>query len=184
MSRIFVVDDDLAMEVMSDSLRFRGHEVERIGSAQDTLDRMDELVRADLVILDIIMTWPDARPATGLQGPASAGMEVLLEIRKRNTSLPIIVYSATQDTTITTALDDIPGCLFISKWERYSLRELVERVHRVLGRAGESTAPQSFIVHGHDESAKLALKNYLQNSLKLPEPIILHEQPNWGHRKV
>lgn len=37
-----------------------------------------------------------------------------------------------------------------------------------------------FIVHGHDETAKLQLKNYLQNILRLPEPIILHEQPSLG----
>ena len=37
-----------------------------------------------------------------------------------------------------------------------------------------------FIVHGHDDIAKLELKNYIQNTLKLPEPIILHEQPNHG----
>ena len=35
-------------------------------------------------------------------------------------------------------------------------------------------------MHGQDETAKLQLKNYLQNSLRLPEPIILHEQPNRG----
>ncbi|MBK6858873.1 MAG: nucleotide-binding protein [Saprospiraceae bacterium] len=39
---------------------------------------------------------------------------------------------------------------------------------------------QVFIVHGHDEIAKLDLKNYLQNTLNLPEPIILHEKPNFG----
>lgn len=37
-----------------------------------------------------------------------------------------------------------------------------------------------FIVHGHDDIAKLELKNYLQNILQLPEPIILHEKPNQG----
>jgi len=41
-------------------------------------------------------------------------------------------------------------------------------------------AARIFIVHGHDEVAKLDLKNYLQNVLKLPEPIVLHEQPNQG----
>ena len=35
-------------------------------------------------------------------------------------------------------------------------------------------------MHGHDETEKLALKNYLQNTLRLSEPIILHEQPNLG----
>jgi predicted nucleotide-binding protein len=40
--------------------------------------------------------------------------------------------------------------------------------------------PRVFIVHGHNEVTKLALKNYLQNVLKLPEPIILHERPSLG----
>lgn len=37
-----------------------------------------------------------------------------------------------------------------------------------------------FIVHGHDNLAMLELKNYLQNTLKLPEPVVLHEQPSQG----
>lgn len=39
---------------------------------------------------------------------------------------------------------------------------------------------RTFIVHGHDQQSKLELKNYLQNTLQLPQPIILHEQPNHG----
>lgn len=39
---------------------------------------------------------------------------------------------------------------------------------------------KTFIVHGHDDETKLMLKNYLQNTLKLSEPIILHEKPNLG----
>ena len=37
-----------------------------------------------------------------------------------------------------------------------------------------------FLVHGHDEEAKYETKNYLQNTLQFPEPIILHEQPSHG----
>src|SRR4051794_22937287 len=37
-----------------------------------------------------------------------------------------------------------------------------------------------FIIHGHDENATLALKNYLQNTLRLPEPTILAEQASGG----
>ena len=39
---------------------------------------------------------------------------------------------------------------------------------------------RSFIVHGHDENPKLALKNYLQNTLRWPEPVILAEKPSGG----
>lgn len=40
---------------------------------------------------------------------------------------------------------------------------------------------KSFIVHGSNDKLKLELKNFLQNILKLPEPIILHEKPSFGH---
>ena len=39
---------------------------------------------------------------------------------------------------------------------------------------------QTFIVHGHNEALKLGLKNYIQNTLKFKEPIILDEQPSSG----
>lgn len=40
--------------------------------------------------------------------------------------------------------------------------------------------PQMFIVHGHDHQIVFELKNYLQNTLQLGTPIILHEQPSQG----
>lgn len=39
---------------------------------------------------------------------------------------------------------------------------------------------KTFIVHGHDELEKLKLKNYLQNVLKMDEPIILSEKASGG----
>ena len=49
-----------------------------------------------------------------------------------------------------------------------------------LGILGAKQAPLAFIVHGHDEGALLELKNYIQNTLKWREPIVLREQPNAG----
>lgn len=40
--------------------------------------------------------------------------------------------------------------------------------------------PRFFIVHGHDSALKWEIKNYLQNVLHLPEPIILHEKASHG----
>jgi predicted nucleotide-binding protein len=39
---------------------------------------------------------------------------------------------------------------------------------------------KAFIVHGHDNEALLELKNYLQNRLNWPEPIILAERASKG----
>ena len=39
---------------------------------------------------------------------------------------------------------------------------------------------QTFIVHGHDSEAKWTLKNYIQNTLKMEEPIVLAEKASGG----
>jgi len=106
--------------------------------------------------------------------------EVLREIRKRDKKLPVIAYSGTQDGNIQSVLTDDPGTFFISKWENRSIEELIRKVNSVLGLEPDPGQTQAFIVHGHNDKLKLELKNYLQNTLKLPEPLILHEQPSLG----
>lgn len=49
-----------------------------------------------------------------------------------------------------------------------------------MGILNEAPGPRAFVVHGHDEVALLQLKNYLQNVLHWPEPVVLREQPNSG----
>jgi len=44
----------------------------------------------------------------------------------------------------------------------------------------EENKMKTFIVHGHDGEAKLCLKNYIQNTLKLEEPVILAEKASGG----
>lgn len=180
MSRIFVVDDDLAMDVLTENLRYLGHDAERISSLQKALDRIDDLVSAELIVLDVIMAWPDSRQPTGIGGTSTAGMEVLIEIRKRRKDLPVIVYSGTQDAALSAALQRDRNCSFISKWGGLQLKEFVAVIQTRLGLENKPEVPAPFIVHGRDDATKLSLKNFLQNSLHLPEPIILHEQPNLG----
>ncbi len=177
--RIIVIDDDLAMEVVSDAFRYRGHQARRISSASAALNEMEQIASADLVILDIIMPWPDGEPPRPLSGDRTAGMEVLRVLRAKTKRLPVIAYSGTQDGSIIEALKDDKAAAFISKWDSHSLRDLLQLAYTRLGITG-AEKPTAFIVHGHDDTAKLALKNFLQNKLHLPEPIILHEQPNQG----
>lgn len=44
----------------------------------------------------------------------------------------------------------------------------------------DTTHPRFFIVHGRDSATMLEVKNYLQNTLGLPEPVVLHERPSRG----
>jgi predicted nucleotide-binding protein len=179
-SNIAVIDDDLAMDLLSDSLCLRGHEAYRIGSVTDALHDIERIMKADVVVLDIIMPWPKGRSCSGLRGPHTAGLEILQEIRKRKKDLPVIAYSATQDRTVIDVISDDANTVFLSKWEAHSIKELIHRIYRTLVLKDEIGVLQPFIVHGQNETLKLALKNYLQNTLRLPEPIILHEQPNIG----
>lgn len=59
-------------------------------------------------------------------------------------------------------------------------RDYVFQLRKRMSTVGAVSGPRLFIVHGHDDTTKLSVKNYLQNVLRLPEPIILHEQPDRG----
>jgi len=66
----------------------------------------------------------------------------------------------------------------------------VERLLRGLGTHMTGEAPQnedaqarnvrSFIVHGHDHKSLYELKDYLQNTLGLDEPVVLQQMPSEG----
>lgn len=107
-------------------------------------------------------------------------MEMLRQIRNRTQRTPVIVFSATQDRSLIDAINDDPNSTFRSKWDSASLSEIVELINQTLGITHVQEKEQSFIVHGHDDTVKLEVKNYLQNKLGLNEPIILHEQPSLG----
>lgn len=62
--------------------------------------------------------------------------------------------------------------------------ELVARIFRNLDKHWRPKPPKAFIVHGHDAAAKYELKNYLQNTLKIPEAIILQEQASSGRTVI
>jgi CheY-like chemotaxis protein len=178
MAKITLIDDDLAMEVLAENLRFRGHDTKRVSSVSEALSNINEVARSDLIILDVIMALPEQCESAGLSGARVAGMEVFRSLRKKRKTLPIIIYSAIRDDSIAEiAMDDLYA-EFISKWDNHPIREILGRIQARLGTP--PPPPQIFVVHGQNEAVKYQLKNYLQNSLRLPEPIILHEQPNLG----
>jgi len=126
------------------------------------------------------MEPPDGMPDRAISGGTATGMTLYRQLRDRDAQRPILVLSGTQDQNIVDILRDDPKTVFISKWTTPRLRDLARRVEECLGIVPQRQLAKCFIVHGHDDKAKLELKNYLQNSLGFDEPIILHEQPNLG----
>ncbi len=94
--------------------------------------------------------------------------------------MPILAFTATADQAVAKWFTEQHRCMFLSKYTVHNVGQVVDAVNILLGIQESSTLLTPFIVHGHDEAAKLALKNYLQNTLGLPEPLILHEQPSGG----
>jgi len=176
-AKIYIIDDDPAMDLLTDGFRYRGHEAQRLASVSEALSVLDAILDSDVVVLDVLMPSPQDATSRGL---CAGGMELFSEIRKRNSRLPIIALSASQDANIIQVFTEDPATTFISKWESHPIRDIVARVNTVLGITMAPAAPRPFIVHGHNEQLKLELKNYIQNVLHLPEPVILHEQPNLG----
>jgi CheY-like chemotaxis protein len=180
MAKIYFVDDDVSSELLVDNLRQRGHEVNRVCSADEALHHASSLARSDLVVLDLIMPRPvETNPC--LDGDRCAGMTVFRELRKCRADLPLLVFTANQDPAPLDIIRSDPHARHVSRWPAPSFQEFVNIIYGMIGIAAPPPpVARPFIVHGHDNKAKLELKNYLQNRLGLPEPIILHEAPNLG----
>jgi CheY-like chemotaxis protein len=179
MANIFIIDDDAAAVMLKENLDYRGHTARRIRSVREALDNLDLLSKSDLVVLDLVM--PHGGDLTHqADGSRPNGMLIYKLLRERSRSLPILVYTANQDGGIVDLIDSDPKATYVPRWSGPSLSEFMGIVNSMLGVELDVSPIKVFIVHGHDEVAKLSLKNYLQNTLKLPEPIILHEQPNQG----
>ena len=178
MPRIFIVDDDYASEILADTLRNVGHDVQRYHSADEALQDIERIASADLLILDVMM--PPGALGTTTGGGRTAGMAVYRRLRKVNGNLPVLAYTASSDQDVLIVFQQDPRAAVVPKWSTPSMTELLSQINALLGGASKIPGPRSFIVHGHDEATKLGVKNYLQNTLGLPEPIILHEQPSVG----
>jgi CheY-like chemotaxis protein len=180
--RITIVDDELGMEALCDALTYRGCEVNRIATVEAARSQMSDLLASDLVVLDIIL--PQSMTAFDALEARTGGMQLHREIRERSHEQRILAYTATNDAVVIDALRDDPYTAYLSKWETRSLKDVLYRVYRILGIEQVLPPRRPFIVHGQNEAAKLELKNYLQNTLHLREPIILHEQPNMGRTVI
>lgn len=179
MAKIAIIDDDYATGLLAERLKLLGNAVIQFTAVDDAIGDIQSIASSDLIILDIIMPLPSAL-ATSVNGGSTSGLNVYKEIRHISKNVPIVVYSASSNVEIITLLRRDEHVLHISKWNALSLNDVVTRIERLLDNGKGKARPRAFIVHGHDEKTKLALKNYLQNTLGFQEPIILHEQPSAG----
>lgn len=131
--RVLIVEDDLSILTgLSMSLRYEGFEVLQAQDGRDGLQKaLDE--SPDLLVLDIMI-------------PQLNGYEVLEELRKRGSKVPVIVLSARgQERDKVTGLDLGADDYLVKP---FGLQELLARIRSVLRRR-ERDEPQ---VLGFDDT--------------------------------
>ena len=157
------------------ALEDEGYVVEIVANPMATLDALKKS-SWDLIIMDQHLPHGKEFSNHDTGGGYKTGLALARRIRSQNSELPIVCCSiGTDDFSIEWFETKAAGY-----WPKASLtpESVVRYVQRILGEP--SYKPKIFIVHGHDSSKVLQLKNYLQNTLSLGEPIILHEKPQLG----
>ena len=122
--RILVVEDDEAIATsLVRALSGQGYETTRVGSGAAALDQL-ATVGADLVLLDL-----------GL--PDMDGIDVCRDIRRRDTTLPVVLLTARQEEIDVVIGLDAGAVDYITK--PFRLAELFARIRVQLRRSGPET---------------------------------------------
>lgn len=134
--RILVVDDDRdTCMLMADILVEEGYDVRTYSRGEEALQALDE-ERFDLVLSDIKM-------------PRISGIDLLLEVRKRNLDTEVILITAY--ASVETAVEAVRGHAFDYIEKPFSLPEFRQRVRR--GMEGRPTQGPPHMVQVHENLA-------------------------------
>ncbi|MGH9843308.1 MAG: TIR domain-containing protein [Blastocatellia bacterium] len=172
---IWVEDDRYALQLGKRVFEAAGLQVIPINRAEDLWEPLVKHDDIGVVILDIMMD-PGNLSQFEVRAGFETGLHLAEQIKTDYPHITIIFYSAY-------SLDEAGGGFDKQRFRIFSkadvpVRQLAHEVKLIID--GGYRKPRSFIVHGHNETLTLELKNFLQNKLRLPEPIILREQPSCG----
>ncbi|MCK9374753.1 MAG: nucleotide-binding protein [Syntrophobacterales bacterium] len=178
MKVLLVEDDPYFAQIVSEYLTDNGLFVHVVKSTQEALSiRLEEY---NVAIIDIML--PNDTDLSGIsseeaRGGYLAGIALTRRFRKQIPHFPVILFSQEIFGGEAKQWAKENGIPFVFKYEDRS--RLLSTLSK-LGIVQTTEYPRAFIVHGHDEALLLELKDYLQNILKWPEPIILREHAHAG----
>lgn len=177
--KILFVDDDLINRMQYvDELRDIGYEVLVASTVIEAKGLVEKNTDIRAVIIDVGLPTGEEPDHDSLLG-FEAGLDLARWIKEKSPRAQLIGWSASMSERVQTWFK-VYGVGFLSKHDFPFPYEFGREAKRLLSRSSPIKNLRTFIVHGHDDSAKWELKNFLHNKLKLPEPIILHEQPSLG----
>ena len=177
--KIVVVEDDYYYSSrLKESLEDHGYEVLSARSVEEALSLSFDDVSA--VVSDVML--PNDPEKTGITTDEArsgflSGIALIRKLRKQGLKMPLLLLSGADTAGEAATWAATQGIKYLSK--ESGPGGVLQSLEK-LGLKGSPPAPIAFIVHGHDESSLAELKDYLQNTLKWQEPIVLHEQPSRG----
>lgn len=178
---ILWVDDDLFfMQALVDQTIDEGYTVLTADGPDQALQLLStHCASVRLAILDIAMPPGQSFSVLESKGGYATGLALARRIRKEYPELPVLAFSGATDSSI---IDWFRRNTLGYMLKPACFPEILRTVNEVLrpARFPHKKRVRTFIVHGHDEVTLLSLKNYLQNTLGLPEPIVLREQRSGG----
>jgi CheY-like chemotaxis protein len=175
---LIVEDDAFYAQFISELMQDRQITVTSVRSAEEAL--REDIQAYDGAIVDVML--PNDPELSGItpeesRGGFSTGICVARRFLKHKTNLPVVLLTSDVtggDAEAWALKHSLP---FVRKDDGSAA--LLRALDR-LGLGGVETTPLAFIVHGHDETGLMQLKDYIQNTLKWQQPIVLREQPNAG----
>lgn len=178
MKILLVEDDPFFAQIVCEYLLDNGISVHIVRNTHEAIGvHLEDFMAA---IIDVVL--PNNETLSGIsseeaRGGYLAGVALARRLRGRIPDFPVILFSQEiygGEARRWAKENRIP---FVFKYEDRS--RLLSALYE-LGLVKNVERPRAFIVHGHDEALLLELKDYLQNTLKWPEPIVLREQAHAG----
>ena len=176
MNILYVDDEIYASGRYVQSLVSAGHKVKVArdveGAKQKFLGPM-----FDLAILDIMMP-PSRGNSISSYGGYRSGLDLAMWIKKSFPYVKIVGFTQGVEDEVMDWFKQNTLGIILKRF--FGPNELPNILSKMISGESRNFSLKAFIVHGHDTEVTLELKNYLQNTLMLTEPVILHEQPSKG----
>lgn len=175
--KILFVDDDMFLaSLYIDALIDAGFSVATADSVAEALS-LAHSEPFDVAIIDVMMPPGPQHGQVETAGGLKTGKVLAREIRDALPDAKLIALSMSNDADVIDWFSRNESVAFLAK-QRILPQDLPQQVRKMLGVA--TKLPHVFIVHGHDMQALFELKNFLQNRLRFPEPIVLREKADRG----
>lgn len=186
--RILWVEDDLNQVLQAyQSLQAKGVDLDHV----DTIPAAVEAVsmrhaELDMVICDVMFPKTTVVVVPGENGPRrlltsygyDAGLVFAQWVKEEYPAIKLVGVSIANARLAEVRWFQREASGFFKKQDVDST--FGQRIVRILRGPGGPRNVKSFIVHGRDESTLVALRAYLQQTLKLPEPVVLRDRPGVG----